>query len=128
MTPDELIQKQIEEGNAPQGIDGHAYRLVFKSLKKEPITKLSPDFASRVAALASSPSKKFDWDKFFFIGGIAAFGIALIYAVFVTEFTLSFGEFKFFASYPLLFIFGIIFIVALHLLDKKLIHPTSHNG
>lgn len=125
MSEDELIQKQIEEGNTPHGIDADAYRVVFRALKKEPGISLPDNFAQRVASLAFAPKKSFNWDKFFLISGIVSLIIALTYAIAVTEFKFSFGEFKFLSTYPVLFVFGTLFIIALHLLDKRFIHPTS---
>ncbi|MBI1770178.1 MAG: hypothetical protein HY015_10750 [Bacteroidetes bacterium] len=129
MNIDELIQKQMEEGSNPSGVDAEAYRVVFNSLKKEPAYKLSPDFASRVAARAHAPAKTFDWDKFFLIGGMVLFLAVLVYAIAVTQFTFSAGVFRFFESYSTLFVFGTVFIVALHLLEKKLLgHISTGNN
>ncbi len=121
MNADESIQKQIEEGNIPSGVDADAYRLVFQSLKKEPNIKLSTDFAQRVSLMASSRSKSFDWDKFFLFAGIGAFGIALIYAIVATDFTLSLGAFQFVSDYSFLFIFAIAIIAVVQWLEKKLL-------
>src|SRR5882724_3560603 len=109
-TPDELIQKQVEEGNIPLGADAEAYRLVFRSLKKEPNYKLSPDFASKIAAQAVVSSESFNWERLLFIGVPVAFLGALIYCLVVTNFTLSAGAFQFLAGYPTLFVFGTVFI------------------
>lgn|GEM_PF-5428280 len=124
-TPDELIQKQVEEGNAPSGANAEVYRLVFHSLKKEPAYKLSTGFASRVASQAMAPAKSFDWEKLLLIGVPVAFLSALIYCLVVTDFTLSAGAFQFLAGYPTLFVFGTVFIIVLHLLDKKLVTPNN---
>src|SRR5260370_40685946 len=95
MNADESIQKQIEEGNIPSGVDADAYRLIFQSLRKEPNFKLSADFAQRGSPMANSQSKRFDWDKFFLFAGFIALTIAIVYASAVTNFTFSVGPCQF---------------------------------
>jgi hypothetical protein len=125
MNHEERIQKQVEAGNVPEGAEGETYRLVFSALKKEPHYKLSDDFAKRVAAMAPTPANSFDWDKFFLFVGLGVFGIALLYAVAVTHFTLSFGAFQFFKGYPFMFVLIALFIVAGQWLDTKLIKSIN---
>ena len=123
MSEDELIQKQIEQGNIPLGIDGDAYRFVFSALKREPNFKLSADFATKVSALTSS-EKSFNWDKLLLIGGGVGFVAALIYAIISVKTSFSVGVFTFVSGYQGLIIFGAIFILLLNWLDKKLIRTT----
>jgi len=120
MNVDESIQKEIEEGKFPSGVDADAYRLIFRSLKKEPNMNLSADFAQRVSLMAGSRSKSFDWDKFFLFAGFGAFSIALIYAILATDFKFSLGAFQFLSDYSFLFIFAVAFITGAHWLEKKL--------
>ena len=126
-TPDEFIQKQIEEGVPTSGIDAEAYKVVFDSLKKEPYFRLSADFANKVSKLAS-PEKSFNWDKFLVIGGGVGFLMALIYAIVSVEATFSFGAFTFFSSYQGLFFFGVIFVLMLNWIDRKLIHSRTEHS
>jgi hypothetical protein len=126
-TSDELIQKQVEEGSASFGADADAYKVVFNSLKKEPGIKLSADFAYKVSQLASSPEKSFNWEKFLLISGGIGFIIALIYAIVSVEATFSFGIFTFLSSNQGLLVFGIIFILGLNWLDKKLTHSRPQH-
>ncbi len=125
MNQEELIQKQIEEGNTPQGMDGEAYRLVFRALKKEPTHNLSSDFAKRVASLAQAPSKGFDWDKFFLFAGIGVFGIILLYAAAVTNFTPSFGAFQFLKGYPMIIVLAVLLIAVGQWLDTRIIRKIN---
>ena len=80
MSNDELIQKQIAEGSYPQGMEGDAYRMVFRALKKEPSIKLPDDFAERVAFRVLASKKSFDWDKFFLFGGLWFGSLGLSFA------------------------------------------------
>ena len=125
-TPDEFIQKQIEEGVPTFGTDADAYKVVFSSLKKETHLKLSADFANRISLLAS-PEKSFNWEKFLLISGGIGFFAALIYAIVSVHATFSFGAFTFLSSYQGLLVFGVIFILILNWLDKRLAHAHTHH-
>ena len=72
MSEDELIQQQIDNGGVPEGMDADAYRFVFRALKKESAPELRDDFAKRVAAIAFTPKKSFDWDIAFGVGSTFA--------------------------------------------------------
>jgi hypothetical protein len=125
-TSDESIQKQVEEGIAPLGLDSEAYKLVFNSVKKEPNYKLSTDFAYRISLLAS-PEKSFNWDKFLVIGGGIGFFIALIYVIVSASTIFTFGAFTFLSNYQGLLFFGVIFILTLNWLDKKLVPSRTEH-
>jgi len=125
-TPDEFIQKQVEEGTASFGSDADAYKVVFNSIKKEPHFKLSPDFANKVSLFAS-PEKSFNWEKFLFISGGLGFVIAFIYVIASLNTTFSFGAFTFLSSYQGLLFFGTSLLFLLNWLDKKLIHARTEH-
>ena len=125
-TSDEFIQKQFEEGIAPLGPDADAYKVVFSALKKEPHIKLSADFANKISLLAS-PEKSFNWEKFLLISGGIGFLAAFIYAMVSVNVTFSFGAFSFLSSYQGLLVFGVIFILVLNWLDKKLMHTRAQH-
>ena len=125
MSEDELIQRQIENGNAPDGIDAEAYRLVFSALKTDLKVKLSNDFAKRVSSLAFTPKRSFDWDKFFLVSGLFALIVALGYAVVATEFIFSMGSFQFLSNYSYFVIFAIAVVALLQWVDKKIIKTTD---
>jgi len=125
MSEDELIQQQIENGKAPEGMDADAYRLVFSALKKEPSPRLREDFAKRVSALAFTPKKSFDWDKFFLFGGLFTLLCVLAYAVLATEFIFSLGTFKFLSNYSYFVIFAIAMVMLLQWIDKKMIRTSG---
>jgi hypothetical protein len=125
MSEDELIQKQIEEGTTPDGMDADAYRMVFHALKKEPDVNLPNDFAMRVASIAFAPKKSFDWDKFFLFAGLFALVIALVYAIVVTDFKFSAGAFQFVNEYPYLMVFAVAIIGVLQWIDRKILRATD---
>jgi len=124
-TKDEHIQKQIEEGSSLHSIDADAYRTVFRSLKKNPDYKLPSGFAERVASMAQVPTKAFNWDKFFLIGGCVSFLFALLYAFISTKASFSTGIFTFVSSYSGLAIFAVAFIALLNWADKKLVNKST---
>ncbi len=123
--PDEIIQKQIEEGKAPEGLDGESYKVIFSALKKSPELKLPTNFAHRVAAMAPGQAKTFSWDKFFLIGGCISFFFALIYAITSIHPKFSVGVFSFISGYPGLIVFVVIFILLLNWIDKKWISKST---
>lgn len=122
---DELLQKQIEEGNVPEGLEGESYKIVFNALKKNPDFKLPSNFAHRVAAMAPASAKAFNWDKFFLISGCISFLIAVIYAISSIHATFSVGVFSFISGYPGLIVFAVIFVILLNWIDKKWISKSS---
>ena len=57
--------------------------------------------------------------------GIFSFIIAMAVAVALTGFKVNMGVLKFIASYPGLFVFGTIFILALHWIDRRAINKQT---
>jgi len=125
MNEDELIQRQIENGTIPEGIDGEAYQLVFRALRTDIKGKLPDDFAKRVSALAFARKKSFDWDKLFLFTGLFAIIVALGYAVAATEFSFSMGSFQFLSNYSYFVIFAIAVVGLLQWIDKKILRTTT---
>jgi hypothetical protein len=119
-SPDELIQKQTEAGAPPSTAEGEAYRMVFEALRKEPQYRLPSNFASKVAAKAMA-EKGFNWDKFFLISGCIATVAAFIYALISIKASFSVGVFQFFSSYYGLAVFGIVFVLLLQWIDRRLV-------
>jgi hypothetical protein len=118
---DEELQDQIEKStSAIEGVEAQAYKRVFDALKKEPDFYLSASFADKV--VAKMEARKESSRDFIWIGaGVVSFIIAAIVSVVLTDFKLNFGAFKFIAGYPGLVAFGIVFILALQWVDKKLV-------
>jgi hypothetical protein len=118
-TSDELIQRAVEESQPAQGPDADSYRLVFTALKKNPELSLPAGFAERVAGLAPSRIRAFNWDKFFLVSGCASFLCALAYAVVSISPSFSTGVFSFVSGYPGLVAFAVMFVLILNWIDKK---------
>ncbi|MEJ0054494.1 MAG: hypothetical protein WDN75_01905 [Bacteroidota bacterium] len=121
---DENLQNEIERGDASiNGIEAKAYRRVFDALKKEPDFSLPANFADHV--IVRMEARKESSRDFLWMGaGVVGFVIAAIISVLLTNFKFDFGVFKFMAGYPGLVAFGVVFILGLQWLDKKLIRPT----
>jgi hypothetical protein len=125
---DEELQKQFDEGNLlGDGVDAQAYQKVFDALKQEPEYALPVYFADRLITLIESKekAKEVSRDNFWLGLGLFSFVIALIVALALTDFRLSFGAFQFFAGYPGLIIFAIGFILLLNWIDKKVIQKAE---
>jgi len=78
--------------------------------------------------MLASPEKSFDWEKFLLISGGIGFLAALIYAIASVKATFSFGAFTFLSSYQGLMVFGVVFILGLNWLDKKLTHTRVQHS
>src|SRR5688572_15013230 len=121
---EEELQKSIEAGQVPQGdeLDVKAYRDVFRVLKQEPKTELSSAFADRVMMLVEKKRRRdYSRDMFWLVGGIFLIFIAFIVAIVFTGFKFTPGFLSGVADYKWLFAFGVVFIVFLNWLDKRLI-------
>jgi len=122
---DENLQNEIEKGDAPiVGIEASAYKKVFDVLKKEPDFTLPVNFADKVVARIEA-KKESSRDLIWIGAGVATFIIAAIISVALTNFRFNFGAFRFISGYPGLVAFGVVFILALQWVDKKLIRPTA---
>jgi hypothetical protein len=125
---DEDLQNQFDHGDfSDGGIDAQAYRKVFDALKQEPEYTLPVYFADRLITLIESKEKvkEVSRDNFWLGLGLFSFAIALIVALALTDFRLSFGAFQFIAGYPGLVLFGIGFILLLNWIDKKVIQKAE---
>jgi hypothetical protein len=124
----EELQKLFERGDfSNEGIDAQAFQKVFDALKQEPTYELPVYFADRLVTLIESKekAKEISLDRFWLGVGLFSFVIALIVALALTDFKLSFGAFRFFAGYPGLVLFGIAFIALLNWVDKKIIRKIE---
>ena len=117
---DEELQGRIEGGFSGNSPDERAYRIVFDALRREPQYQLPTDFASRVIKglhPVTSSSRDMVW-----LGvGIVSFIIAMAVAVAKTDFRINMGVLKFISGYPGLIAFGIVFVLALHWIDKRIV-------
>lgn len=127
------LQQKISDGKPTEpSADARAYRVVFSALKKEPAYELPDSFAPRVAAMAvrSANLKENLKDRWLFALGMVAFLGASVFAVAQIDFgkfnfAPGVGVFTFISNNAGLLIFGLLFVMGLHLLEKKLLRPSK---
>ena len=125
MTEEEL-QNSVEKGFQGKNHDARAYRMVFDVVQKEPSYKLPSDFADKVMLRIERASQKSaSQDMAWLYVGLVFFVIAGGVVIAISNFKISFGAFKFISGYSGLLIFGVLFILTLHWIDKKFIHHAS---
>ena len=117
---EEELQNQIEQGLVTEsGDDMRAYQRVFDALKKEPDYHVSLPFADRIIAIINKREEKRDY--WWIAIGIFLTVIAMIVSLALTSAHWSTGVFTFLSGYPGLVAFGIVFILLLQWVDRKII-------
>ncbi len=97
---------------------------IERALTCEPDFRLPDGFEDRLISMIEASNRIERRLEIFMIGfGSLLFLIALIAAIVITDFKLSLPGFSFPTSHAGLILFGILFIVALNILDKRLIQP-----
>ena len=124
---DEELQDKIEKGFIGDSLDDTAYRRVFDTLKKEPSFQVPANFAANVIRSMQPAQPTQSRDIFWMVTGVFAFTIVAGISMVLTEFKFDFGELRFISSYSGLIIFGIVFILALQWIDKRLIKGAAFN-
>ena len=125
---EEEIQKSLERGEVPKGDDAdvRAYREVFRVLKKDPGYPLSDSFAASVVAMAKRSRQARDSrDYFWFAAGIFVLAIAALVTILYTGFRFDFGFLKAMSDYKGLAVFGLVFVIFLNWLDKRLVRDRG---
>lgn len=119
---EEELQNNIESGRAAGGRDADAYRRLFRALQKEPEYELPADFAHKVMARAGTrQASRLSNDYLWFAAGILFLAGSFAVTLKFVDFHLDLGFLVIMADYKGLAIFGIIFILCLNWLDKKLV-------
>lgn len=121
---EEDMQRSLEGGQIPEGeeLDVKAYRQVFRVLEKDPGFHLSPEFASRIVARVKSQARTRDSRDYFWFGaGIFFLVITSLATILKIGFQFDFGFLKAMSDYKGLAVFGIVFILFLNWLDKRLV-------
>jgi hypothetical protein len=121
---DEELQNGILSGAGDDSVDGVAYKRVFNALSTEPEFNLPINFADKVIRQieikeAKSTAHEMRW----LAVGIFIMVAAAVVGAVLSGFKPGFGAFKFWASYPGLFIFGLAFILFIQWLDRRLVRP-----
>lgn len=121
---EERVQKDIESGRTPNGdgLEVKSYQEVFRALSKEPDYHVSPGFAEKVVArITAKQQANQSRDYWWFGAGIFFLVLAAIATVMFVGFTPDFGFLTVMSDYKGLAVFGVVFIVFLNWLDKRLI-------
>lgn len=121
---EEELQDQVDKGQTPDadGLDVKSYQEVFRVLRKDPGYELSPRFAETVvAAVLNKQQRKISRDYLWFGVGILFLLIAFVATVLFTGFRLDFGFLNAMADFKGLIIFGVLFILFLNWLDRRLV-------
>jgi len=121
---EEDLQKYIESGSRTNAdeLDVKAYEEVFARLRKKPDEYLSAGFADKVILRIQekqriSTSRDFIWLAI----GVFLLTVSVIVATVLSGFRPSLGILKGMSDYAGVFAFGIVFMVLLNRLDKKLL-------
>lgn len=122
---DEEIQRRVQQGVSLPGAEGKAYRRVFDALGKEPEFVLPPSFAEDVIRKIGATAER-SHDMAWMMAGIAGCFIALIVALVLTNFQLDLGVLSFVKTYKGILLFGALFVLALHWLDRRVIRKSIY--
>ncbi|HMG89030.1 MAG TPA: hypothetical protein VK589_03185 [Chryseolinea sp.] len=125
---EEDLQRNIESGvaNNADDLDVKAYEEVFARLRKKPNERLSVGFADIVIVRIQqrqqhNASRDFIWLAL----GVFLLTISLIVATVLSGFKPSFAFLKGMSAYAGVLAFGIVFILLLNRLEKKLLTKSD---
>ena len=98
-------------------------RAVSNSLEKEPGFELPAGFADRMVSMIGQGStvKESQRDRWWLVAGIVSMIGTLVYALLSVDFKASVGVFTFFSGYWGLVVFGVAFVIGLHIIDKRVL-------
>jgi hypothetical protein len=104
--------------------------VVSRALEKGTTFGLPQDFADRVVRKIQQESlqKETQRDRWWLIAGIISMIGAVVFAFTNVDFKPSVGVFTFFKGYSGLVIFGVVFIIILQVIDKRIISHRSHRS
>lgn len=122
---EEELQKRAEKGlYSEKTPDEKAYQVVFESLKKDTYA-VSPHFADKVISKLEAQRSVLRNDYFWFGVGLVLFVVTTIVVILRSD--LAIGSSKFLSGYGGLFIFGIIFVLAIQIVDRQWIRSRLHH-
>ncbi|MEI9919454.1 MAG: hypothetical protein WDO14_11700 [Bacteroidota bacterium] len=104
--------------------------VVSNALAKGSSFELPHDFADRVVMMIQQKAMQAEAkrDRLWLIVGIMSMIGALVFVFLTVEFKPTVGIFTFFKGYWGLVVFGVLFVTALHILDRKIISHRSHGS
>jgi sterol desaturase/sphingolipid hydroxylase (fatty acid hydroxylase superfamily) len=118
------LQAQVESGQANDSTDAKAYRLVYRVLSRDPGFALSAAFIHQVMARVEARRlKEMARDRWFLISGWIVFLVAFIVCIAKVKYKLGLGSYTFLQSYAGLLAFAVVFLLILHLIDRRIIRP-----
>jgi hypothetical protein len=124
------IQQNIERGirQADDNADVKAYEKVFRALNRIPESSVSANFADRVITRIVERERKEERRDFvWFAIGLVLLLATFIGTIFYTGFTFELGFLEGMSRYSGLLLFGTIFILGLHWLDKRILRTRRFN-
>lgn len=98
---------------------------IERALSREPDFTLPDGFADRLISMVEANRKEQRLEIFMIGLGSLLFLIALIWAITLTNFKLSLPGFSIVVNHAGLIFFGILFIIVLNIVDKRLIQPKA---
>jgi hypothetical protein len=125
---DEDLQQEFENGGRPrsEGLDARAYEEVFRALGKDPGYQVSSTFAEKVVSrVIARQQAKESKDYFWFAAGLVFLLLSAVATIMLTGFRLDFGFLSVMSDYKGLAGFGILFVLLLHWLDKRVVRKHS---
>ena len=124
---DEGLQNKIEHGLPETNADAQAYHYIFNVLKKDPEFNLPIQFADRMVSLLEKKEEKKDY--YWLAVGILLSVVSLIVAIVLVAERWSINAFSFLSSNVGLVVFGVLFVLLLQWVDKKIVRKQleSHN-
>jgi hypothetical protein len=131
MNYEEELQKRVEgdTGNPEGDLDVKVYQKIFVTLSKTSEINISPSFADRIVQITSSKLIRESRRDLWWLGcGIAMLLIAFVVAIIYTGFKIDMGFLSAMADYKGLFIFGIVFVIALNWIDKRIVKKAHGSG
>ncbi len=121
---DEELQGRIEKGEFSDNRDSRTYVKIFEALRREPEFRVSNNLAETIVRQVDFSSRRSSRDLVWLYTGLVACFVAMIVAVMLTDFKINFGALKFISGYPGLFVFGILFVLALQWVDRKIVRKS----
>lgn len=121
------LQEKIEAGfSALTSDDEKVYQQIFSALEKKPVYTLPPLFAEGVVhKIQREQARAAKREYFWLCAGIILLIIVMMVAIAFTGFKISAGFLSGISAYKGVFVFGAVFIVVLHWLDRKFIRAKS---